>query len=1075
MPENTPITGMPSEKSLVPPPLKSSLVKTPSEVTEGIEANYTNLPETEEFELNLASYVKACWVKAKQYKQAFETQLLANKRQIEGIYETEKLDAIRNVGGSEVYMLLTATKTRAAKAWVEEVLFQPGAKPWAIESTPLPDLPDEIRATMLEEILSTYLDGMLSLSQQNPDIDPANLHQELTDRLPEVEKELKSFLLEKAKETAEQMQVKIDDQLTEGGWYDALYDSIPDIVLGTGIIKGPIYKKRKTRKPVSDPVTNRITIVEEEEIIPYYESRSPFNVYPAPGSSHPNDGYLFDRITMTARKLQNLIGVPGFSETEIRAVLSEYDEGSISNWLDTDIDSNLEEISSDTPGSSATVDSDGSGSNIRVYDSDKIECLELWGAIQGKMLQDWGMSTTDIPDSELFYDVVVWQIDNHVIKAMLNDDVNGDKPFNKASFIDRKDCFWGQGLPETITDVAQSCNACARAIVNNVGMASGPMAERNIDRIPRDEIEDNTIIPWKVWDVTDEQMSTAPAIKFYSPPLVAERILSVFTYFSNLADEHCGVPAYAHGDMNVGGAGRALADYEKVLTPDGSINISLLDEGDEVVNTYGSFSKVTGVYPQGESDIVRVNFSNGKHVDCDMEHRWSVRTHGDRNFRTLTTKEILNKGLFQIKKKNYRCPSGLRPKWMIPLLDYIEFEERPVKIDPYTMGALLGNGDARCRITDSDQELFDRIPYPLGKKDRKPGNKSWAHTIMGIKEDYLSYGLKCKSVEKFIPKDYLFNSRDVRLELLRGLMDTDGCCSKEGGTDYSTSSFQMSIDFRSLIESLGGTVNKIYETDGGEFEVKGRKATRKNGYRIKFNLPGERLFYVQRKHERTFDRKKTHTYITGIEYIGKYNATCITVDSKNSLFVCENFIPTHNTASGLSMLMTGATRGIRSLIKSIDRNIIVPTVKAQYYQNIEQKENYGLVCDYAIVARGSDVLIAKQQQAIRRMEFAQALANPVDIKLTGEDGRRYMLKEVAKSLDMDADKVFPEQQGGNGQGQAGAQEMPAGMEGMMEGGANMGGGGQGSSPTTLDAAGNPAQGADFREFTGAGGSPKRYV
>jgi len=115
-----------------------------------------------------------------------------------------------------------------------------------------------------------------------------------------------------------------------------------------------------------------------------------------------------------------------------------------------------------------------------------------------------------------------------------------------------------------IEDIQAVCNATARAIVNNVGIASGPQVEVNRDRFPDDY--DMTLWPWKVWESDGSQMSTAPAMQFYQPTMIVEKLIQVFNTFSKVADEHSGIPAYAHGDPQVGGAGNTASGLSMLMT-----------------------------------------------------------------------------------------------------------------------------------------------------------------------------------------------------------------------------------------------------------------------------------------------------------------------------------------------------------------------------------------------------------------------------------------------------------------------------------------------------------------------------
>ena len=77
---------------------------------------------------------------------------------------------------------------------------------------------------------------------------------------------------------------------------------------------------------------------------------------------------------------------------------------------------------------------------------------EFWGKISGKMLVEWGMDEEMIPDETKEYDANVWVIGNYVLKAVLNYDPLGEKPYAKTSFIKSPGAFWGKGIPEIIED-----------------------------------------------------------------------------------------------------------------------------------------------------------------------------------------------------------------------------------------------------------------------------------------------------------------------------------------------------------------------------------------------------------------------------------------------------------------------------------------------------------------------------------------------------------------------------------------------------------------------------------------------
>ena len=99
------------------------------------------------------------------------------------------------------------------------------------------------------------------------------------------------------------------------------------------------------------------------------------------------------------------------------------------------------------------------------------------------------------------------------------------------------------------------CNAAARALVNNMGIASGPQVEVNLERIPPNE-DITQMHPWKIWQVTNDPLgSSAPAVRFNQPNDKANTLMSVSIRFNKLADDHSGIPSYLYGDLIVTRAG----------------------------------------------------------------------------------------------------------------------------------------------------------------------------------------------------------------------------------------------------------------------------------------------------------------------------------------------------------------------------------------------------------------------------------------------------------------------------------------------------------------------------------------
>lgn len=511
--------------------------------------------ENEDIELKphivtgLLGYLDSRWEEAKQAKLSIELQMLKNLRQVNGIYDPTKLVEIQNFSGSEAFTMVTNTKCKDALAWIKEMLMQPGKKqkPWGLAPTPLPEMPAEIMEAIVSQVRDVYIQKAVQEAYaQGTPLSIDMIEDSVQEDFPEIRDKIQQEIKRKSKESAEKMEEKIDDQLTEGGFYEALEDALFDlIVFKAAIIKGPVYRKVKRRVRELDTTKGGWTSSIKEEIIATYERRSPFDIYPAPDSTGIDDGYLFDKISMTPMELQNLIGVKGFNEKEIKKILEEYREGGLHEW--TAIDSERIEAEEKTPQA--------------ITDSAKIDCLEFHGFIQGFILKNYGIS---VEDGEIWYAVTIWRIGDHIIKAMLNPDDLGKKPYSMTGLEEKPDSFWKKGLPEVIVDIQNNCNAATRHLINNLAMASGPITETNVDKLA--DGEDGSISPWKNILSTDRQMSETPALKVHNIPMRADQFINSLELFTKQADEQSGIPAYAHGDTHVGGAGSTSSGLHMLMS-----------------------------------------------------------------------------------------------------------------------------------------------------------------------------------------------------------------------------------------------------------------------------------------------------------------------------------------------------------------------------------------------------------------------------------------------------------------------------------------------------------------------------
>jgi hypothetical protein len=492
---------------------------------------------------NLSGYIDTRWADAKQAKITVEMGMIASRDQRRGEYSPKKLSEIRSVNQPEIFMNVTDTKCRNAIAQIKDVVCQPDKRIFAADPSPIPELPADMQEQIEKGVVQRFLDMAVSQARQTGQAIPSDqLRTMMMDQADAIKKKVHQAVTGKAKELSEDLMDKIDDDWLQGGFYKALEQAIDDIVqLKAGIIKGPVFRVDRVRKVIRDPESGRLSSTIEEKIVPQYDRRSPFNIFPSPRSTSIDGGYLFDVISIRPRQLADLRTVDGFKATEIDLVMEEFNGGALrDDWL------GLSEDAKDGIGEE--------NEDLRESRPENIYCLEFWDEIPGKLLVDWGMSAGDISDPLTHYPVCVWKIGAHVIKAMLNYSAMGEKPYSKTSFETDNDSFWGSNVPEKIADCQQVCNACARSILSNVGMGALPQVGLNVDRL--EPGASRTPWPGRVWPMTEEQMgSTVPPIAWYQPPMVTQQLITVYETFSRIADEHSGVPAFSHGDAAVGGAG----------------------------------------------------------------------------------------------------------------------------------------------------------------------------------------------------------------------------------------------------------------------------------------------------------------------------------------------------------------------------------------------------------------------------------------------------------------------------------------------------------------------------------------
>jgi hypothetical protein len=512
---------------------------------------------------NLAGYIKQKWTYARTAKEmTVEQRMLKSVRQRRGEYDPDKLLQLREQGSSLIYMMLTSNKCRAASSWLRDVLLTDSKdKPWSLRPNPVPEMPPPVMADLMQRAQQKLMEVLAT------GVNPSD--QEVRNMLLDFKDQAMAELTDLAKEDAERMERKMHSQLLDGQWTTAFAQFIDDLVtFPAAIMKGPVVRSKPKMNWVRGG-PNGYELKVENELGLEWERVDPFNLYPAPDSSSVNDGYLIERHKLQRADLVSMLGVEGYSDGAIRQVLAEYGKGGLREWLYVDL-------------SKATAEGKATTS-VGQNPSELIDALQFWGSVQGKLLKEWGLAEEEVPDELAEYPIEAWLIGNWIIKAVVNPDPLGRKPYYKTSYEEVPGAFWGNSVADLCRDSQEICNATARALVNNMSLASGPQVVYNIDRLPQGE-NITQLFPWKIWQVTSDPMNgNSSPVDFFQPQSMANELLMVYEKFAILADEYTGIPRYMTGGNPTGGAGRTASGMSMLMTNAGKSIKQVIANVDEYV------------------------------------------------------------------------------------------------------------------------------------------------------------------------------------------------------------------------------------------------------------------------------------------------------------------------------------------------------------------------------------------------------------------------------------------------------------------------------------------------------------
>lgn len=353
---------------------------------------------------------------------------------------------------------------------------------------------------------------------------------------------------------------------------------------------------------------------------------------------------------------------------------------------------------------------------------------------------------------------------------------------------------------------------------------------------------------------------------------------------------------------------------ELVATPNGFTKMMDIHVGDYVATAKGTYSKVLEEYEQGYKDVFLVTLDDGRQVTCGADHLWYVINASNKlKPEVINTHDMLQNGIF----KTYGGYNHYR--YYLPEIKPVPYQEKQLPIHPYILGALLGDGTINkkgksIKISTADQEIVDEFTRLLGEdyelvKDNSCYNyrikykkrfdkeicaryENGKFGVNPLSREITKLGLNVSCEYKFIPTEYIYSSVEQRMELVRGLMDTDGTINKDGSCMFANTSKSLVQDLAFVLRSLGIRCEiNTYQKDGCKLL-----------YRLYIRTK-EPIFKLTRKLNRIKNKKiNSKVAIVNIERLDyQEKCKCILIEDEDHLYLTRDYIPTHNSYKNAAM------------------------------------------------------------------------------------------------------------------------------------------------------------------------------
>jgi hypothetical protein len=408
--------------------------------------------------------------------------------------------------GSVVFPNITQPYVDAIAARVGDMLLPTDDRNYKLEHTPIPEMMALEQALPPEQPLSVQ-----APAEQTQPVQPPTPEQQAKDEIDRIKAE--------ASRKAEGAETQIDDWLSECQYHAEVRKVIDDAAkLGSGVLKGPVPVKRRANQWQKDK-TGMTMLVIVEEIVPVSRRVDPWNLFPDPacGDSIHNGDFIFERDYLTAKKLEELKGLPGYIDSQIALCLEE--------------------------GTTGQKEPDSHTATSQVKDQ-----FEVWYAHATIPVKELVAAGCDCDEDVKSYPAILTLVNDRVIRASLNPLDSGDFPYDVIPWKRRPGMPWGMGLARQMRTPQRIVVAGTRKLMDNAGAASGPQFVVRRGVSPENGVWE--IVPNKIWTEDDDAagQGAAPFMAVTIPMLQAE-LMNIIQLGMKMAEDVTGMPMLMQGNQ----------------------------------------------------------------------------------------------------------------------------------------------------------------------------------------------------------------------------------------------------------------------------------------------------------------------------------------------------------------------------------------------------------------------------------------------------------------------------------------------------------------------------------------------